>query len=34
MEDNNRWVINKIDFGNSAWRKDNLILNVAIGYPF
>jgi len=28
------WVINQIDFGNSRWRKDNLILNIAIGYPF
>lgn len=29
-----RWVINKIDFGNAAWRKSNLIFNLAIGYPF
>ena len=28
------WVIDNIDFGSSAWRKDNLILNIAIGYPF
>ncbi len=28
------WVINKIDFGNADWRSQNLILNVAIGYPF
>jgi outer membrane protein insertion porin family len=34
LEENNRWVTNEIDFGSSAWRKDNLILNVAIGYPF
>ncbi len=34
LEDNHRWVINGIDFGSSVWRKDNLILNVAIGYPF
>ncbi len=34
LEDNHRWVTNQIDFGSSAWRKDNLILNVAIGYPF
>ncbi len=33
-EDNFRWVTNEIDFGSSAWRKDNLVLNVAIGYPF
>jgi outer membrane protein assembly factor BamA len=29
-----RWVINKIDWGNSEWRKENLIFNLAIGYPF
>jgi len=34
LEENNRWVIDQIDFGNSAWRGENLILNVAIGYPF
>ena len=32
--DNFKWVINEIDFGSSAWRKENLILNIAIGYPF
>jgi len=32
--DNFKWVINDINFGSSAWRGDNLILNVAIGYPF
>jgi hypothetical protein len=34
FEDNFRWVTNEINFGSSAWRKDNLVLNVAIGYPF
>ncbi|MFO7369031.1 MAG: BamA/TamA family outer membrane protein [Bacteroidales bacterium] len=34
LEQKNKWVINEINFGNSAWRKENLILNVAIGYPF
>jgi outer membrane protein insertion porin family len=29
-----RWVINQINFGSSAWRRENLILNLAIGYPF
>lgn len=24
----------KVDFGSSEWRKDNLIFNLAIGYPF
>ena len=27
-------VINKIDFGSSKWRGDNLVFNLAIGYPF
>lgn len=29
-----RWVIDQIDFGSSAWRKENLILNIALGLPF
>lgn len=29
-----RWVINEIDFGSKNWRKDNLIFNIAFGYPF
>lgn len=32
--DGKRWVFNEIDLGNSRWRKENLILNVGIGYPF
>jgi len=32
--DNFRWVIVQIDFTNSSWRKENLVLNIAIGYPF
>jgi len=34
LENRNRWVMNQINFGNNGWRRDNLILNVAIGYPF
>lgn len=29
----NRWVIDKIDFSKN-WRQNNLVLNIAIGYPF
>ena len=34
LPENERWVLNKINFGSGTWRSDNLILNVAIGYPF
>ncbi len=29
-----RWVLNQIDFSNRDWRRQNLVLNLAIGYPF
>jgi outer membrane protein insertion porin family len=29
-----RWVIHQIDFGDPAWRKDNLVVNIAVGYPY
>jgi outer membrane protein assembly factor BamA len=29
-----RWVIKKISFGSPTWLKNNLMLNVAIGYPY
>jgi len=29
-----RWVFDQIDFGSNEWIKKNLILNIAIGYPF
>ena len=29
-----RWVISNIDPLSKSWRRDNLILNIAIGYPF
>jgi len=29
-----RWVLDNIDFGDSTWRSDNLVFNIAIGYPF
>jgi len=31
---NERWVASKVAFGDPAWRKNNLELNIAIGYPF
>ncbi len=32
--DGERWVLSKIAFGNTQWRRDNLIVNIAIGLPF
>jgi hypothetical protein len=29
-----RWVINEMNPFNADWRKENLMLNIAIGYPF
>ena len=29
-----RWVVDEIDFGSKYWRKENLVFNLAIGYPF
>jgi len=34
LPETERWVLNQIDFGSKDWRKQNLILNIAIGYPF
>lgn len=29
-----RWAFNDIDFSSKYWRRDNLVFNIAIGYPF
>ena len=29
-----RWVIDEVDFSSKNWRRDNLVLNIGIGYPF
>lgn len=34
LDPGQRWVINQINFGDADWRKNNMILNIAIGYPF
>ena len=34
LEEGKRWVIDQVDFGNKSWRKENLIYNIGIGYPF
>ena len=33
-EKGDRWVLDRVNFGDKNWRKDNLILNISIGYPF
>lgn len=32
--ENKRWVLNAIDIASGSWRRENLVLNIAIGYPF
>jgi outer membrane protein assembly factor BamA len=34
LPEGERWVFNQIAFSNRDWRRDNMILNIAIGYPF
>ena len=34
LPDGQRWVFDQINFGSGAWRSENLVLNIAIGYPF
>ena len=34
LPDGQRWVLDQINFGNRTWRKENLVFNLAIGYPF
>lgn len=29
-----RWVFNEVNFADRAWRRENLVFNLAIGYPF
>jgi outer membrane protein insertion porin family len=34
LPEGRRWVINQLAFGSPSWRRDNLVFNLAIGYPF
>jgi len=34
LPDGERWVTDKIEFASGPWRRENLIFNLAIGYPF
>ena len=34
VAENSGWVVDRVSFGSRQWRDENLILNIAIGYPF
>ena len=34
LDPKSRWVFNSINLNNAAWRKENLVWNLALGYPF
>lgn len=34
LPEGERWVFDDIDFGSKYWRRENLVFNLAIGYPF
>lgn len=34
LEEGSRWVLDEIDFGSKNWRNENIVYNIAIGYPF
>ncbi|MFW6369664.1 MAG: BamA/TamA family outer membrane protein, partial [Bacteroidota bacterium] len=29
-----KWVLDEVDFSDPAWRRKNMVLSIAIGYPF
>lgn len=34
LPEGQRWVLDQVDFGDKTWRRENLIYNIGIGYPF
>lgn len=34
LPENERWVFDDINFRDPEWRRNNLVFNLAIGYPF
>lgn len=32
--DGSEWVVDKMAFGSPQWRKENLVFNIGVGYPF
>lgn len=34
LPEGERWVLDRMDFSSKSWRKDNIVFNLGIGYPF
>ena len=34
LPEDDRWVLKNFNLKDSGWRSENLILNIAVGYPF
>ena len=34
LPEGERWVIDQVSLGSSSWRRENIVWNIAIGYPF
>ncbi|MGY4386415.1 outer membrane protein assembly factor BamA [Pedobacter sp. UYP24] len=34
LPEGQRWVLDQVSFGSKSWRRENLIYNIGIGYPF
>jgi outer membrane protein assembly factor BamA len=34
LPEGERWVFNELDLGSKSWRRENILWNIAIGYPF
>ncbi len=34
LPEGQQWVLDKIDLGSKSWRRENILWNIAIGYPF
>jgi len=34
LPEGQQWVFDKMDLGSKSWRRENILWNIAIGYPF
>ena len=34
LPEGQQWIVNDLELGSKSWRRDNLLWNIAIGYPF